>query len=89
MFYEIRTEHAHPGRGAEPAGSFTALADEDTFVWIRRFEDRFATALTDRARAVEDQDGRRRESRVVSIGQPVSPIRGIRAFAAGCRPRLS
>ncbi|MEV7041742.1 NIPSNAP family protein [Amycolatopsis sp. NPDC051061] len=58
MFYEIRTEHARPGRGAELAryldetviplhqemgmrvvGSFTVAGDEDTFVWIRRFED--------------------------------------------------
>ncbi len=58
MFYEIRTEHAHPGRGAELArhltgtviplheqlgmhvvGSFTVVGDEDSFVWIRRFED--------------------------------------------------
>jgi hypothetical protein len=58
MFYEIRTEHARPGRGAElaryldetviplhrergmhVAGSFTVAGDEDTFVWIRRFED--------------------------------------------------
>lgn len=58
MFYEIRTEHAHTGRGAELAhymdetviplhqemgmtvvGTFTGLGDEDTFVWIRRFED--------------------------------------------------
>ncbi|MEU8635343.1 NIPSNAP family protein [Amycolatopsis sp. NPDC048633] len=57
MFYEIRTEHARPGHGAELAryldetviplhqergmrvtGSFT-VAGEDTFVWIRRFED--------------------------------------------------
>lgn len=58
MFYELRTEHAHPGHGAELArrmtetviplhrelgmqvvGSFTALGDEDSFIWIRRFED--------------------------------------------------
>jgi NIPSNAP protein len=58
MFYEIRTEHARPGRGAELAGhmdetviplhremgmnvvgSFTVVGDEDTFVWIRRFDD--------------------------------------------------
>jgi NIPSNAP protein len=58
MFYEIRTEYARPGRGAELAGymdetviplhremgmhvvgSFTVTGDEDTFVWIRRFED--------------------------------------------------
>jgi quinol monooxygenase YgiN len=58
MFYEIRTEHAHPGRGTELAGymdqtviplhqemgmnvvgTFTVIGDEDTFVWIRRFED--------------------------------------------------
>jgi hypothetical protein len=58
MFYEIRTEHAHPGRGTELArymdqaviplhqemgmnvvGAFTVSGDEDTFVWIRRFED--------------------------------------------------
>ncbi len=58
MFYEIRTEHARPGHGAELArymdqtviplhqemgmrvvGSFTVTGDEDSFVWIRRFED--------------------------------------------------
>ncbi len=58
MFYEIRTEHARAGFGAELAqymdetvvplhrqmgmtvvGSFTGLDDEDSFVWIRRFED--------------------------------------------------
>lgn len=58
MFYEIRTEYARPGRGAELAsymdetviplhremgmnvmGAFTVIGDEDTFVWIRRFED--------------------------------------------------
>ncbi|MEV6715192.1 NIPSNAP family protein [Lentzea sp. NPDC051208] len=58
MFYEIRTEHARAGFGAELArymddtviplhqergmtvvGSFTAIDDEDGFVWIRRFED--------------------------------------------------
>src|SRR4051794_17744066 len=58
MFYEIRTEHARTGRGAElarymdeavvplhrelgmhVAGSFTVVDDENTFVWIRRFED--------------------------------------------------
>ena len=58
MFYEIRTEHARPGLGAELAqymdeaviplheemgmtvvGSFSAADDENTFVWIRRFED--------------------------------------------------
>ncbi|SEQ53485.1 NIPSNAP family protein [Lentzea albida] len=56
MFYEIRTEHARAGLGAELArymdetviplhqesgmtvvGSFSAT--DDTFVWIRRFED--------------------------------------------------
>ena len=58
MFYEIRTEYARPGCGAELAsymdetvislhremgmnvvGAFTVLGDEDTFVWLRRFED--------------------------------------------------
>jgi len=58
MFYEIRTEHARPGRGVELAGymaqtaiplheemgmtvvgSFTVVGDEDSFIWIRRFED--------------------------------------------------
>jgi hypothetical protein len=47
MFYEIRTEHARAGRGAELARYmdetviplFTVIGDEDAFVWIRRFED--------------------------------------------------
>jgi hypothetical protein len=74
MFYEIRTEHARSGHGAELAryldetviplhrergmdvvGSFTVLGDEDTFVWIRRFED---AADRERVLAAIHQDPR-------------------------------
>lgn len=67
MFYEIRTEHARPGHGAELAhymdetviplhremgmhvvGAFTVIGDEDTFVWIRRFDN-----AADRERIIE------------------------------------
>ena len=85
MFYEIRTEHAHPGRGAELAGylaetviplhedggmhvvgSFTALDDEDAFVWIRRFED-----AADRERVV---DAVHRDPRCPAVIETVSAL---------------
>jgi NIPSNAP len=85
VFYEIRTEHAHPGRGAElagylagtviplheergmhVAGSFTALDDEDVFVWIRRFED-----AADRERVLEAVH---RDPRCPAVADTVSAL---------------
>jgi NIPSNAP len=87
MFYEIRTEHALPGRGAEltrymdetviplhqemgmnVVGAFTAIGDEDTFVWIRRFED-----AADRERVL---DAVHRHPRCAAMADTVSALSG-------------
>jgi hypothetical protein len=87
MFYEIRTEHARAGRGAELArymdetviplhqelgmhvvGAFTVIGDEDTFIWIRRFED-----TADRERIVEAVH---RDSRCAAVADTVSTLVG-------------
>jgi hypothetical protein len=87
MFYEIRTEHARSGLGAELArymdetviplhqelgmhvvGAFTVIGDEDTFVWIRRFED-----AADRERIVEAVH---RDPRCAAVVDTVSALVG-------------
>ncbi|ANZ41692.1 hypothetical protein BBK82_42845 [Lentzea guizhouensis] len=94
MFYEIRTEHARTGLGAELAqymdetviplhqetgmtvvGSFTAADDEDSFVWIRRFED-----AADRERVLAAVHGHPRCPAVVDtvsalLGQAETTVR--------------
>jgi NIPSNAP protein len=97
MFYEIRTEHARPGHGAElaryldntviplhqemgmrVAGSFTVAGDEDTFVWIRRFEDN-----ADRERVLAAVH---RHPRCATMADTVSALTGASASTVRLEP---
>ncbi|SEQ81773.1 NIPSNAP protein [Lentzea xinjiangensis] len=97
MFYEIRTEHARAGLGAELAqymdetviplhqemgmtvvGSFTAVGDDDTFVWIRRFED-----AADRERVLAAVHG---HPRCGAVADTVSALAGRAASTVRLEP---
>ena len=86
MFYEIRTERARAGRGAELArfmdetvvplhqelgmhvtGAFT-VTGEDSFVWIRRFED-----AADRDRVLDAVHG---DPRCAAVVETLSGLSG-------------
>ncbi|MET0134737.1 MAG: NIPSNAP family protein [Kibdelosporangium sp.] len=58
----------HQEMGMHVVGAFTVLGDEDTFVWIRRFED-----AADRARIV---DAVHRDPRCAAVIDTVSALAG-------------
>ncbi|GHH27750.1 NIPSNAP family protein [Lentzea cavernae] len=95
MFYEIRTEHARAGLGAELAlymdeiviplhqergmtvvGSFAGA--EDTFVWIRRFEDE-----ADRERVLDAVHG---HPRIGTVADTVSAMLNRSEFTVRLEP---